>query len=41
MYAELIGRLKCDSIEQAGKLLKIDCPMQGEFKMGQNWAEIH
>ena len=40
-YADLLGKLKCDAIEQAGRLLEIACPMQGEYKVGNNWAEIH
>ena len=39
--ADRIGQLKCDAIEKAGKFLRIVCPMEGEYKVGNNWAEIH
>ena len=39
--ADLIGQLKCDAIVRAGKFLNIACPMEGSYKIGNNWAEIH
>ena len=40
-HSHLIGRLGCESIKQAGEYLEINCPMKGEYKVGDNWAEIH
>ena len=35
------GELAVQSIIQAGKDLKIRCPLDGEYKIGNNWAETH
>ena len=35
------GELAVHSIIQAGKDLKIRCPLDGEYKIGNNWAETH
>ena len=39
--ADIIGQLKCDSIEEAGRYLEIPCPMSGSYKVGNNWSETH
>ena len=39
--AEAVGKLAVRSIEEAGKLLGLRCPVTGEYRVGQNWAETH
>ena len=40
-FAEHVGRLGVESIEEAGKVLEMRCPLTGEFKFGNNWKETH
>ena len=39
--AEDFGNLAVDSIINAGKKLGIRCPLNGEYKYGNNWQEPH
>jgi DNA polymerase I-like protein with 3'-5' exonuclease and polymerase domains len=39
--AELVGQLAVSAMIHAGKQFKIHCPMDGEYKLGNNWAETH
>jgi DNA polymerase I-like protein with 3'-5' exonuclease and polymerase domains len=39
--AEEFGRLAVQSIIDAGKKLNIRCPLNGEYKIGNNWSETH
>ena len=39
--AEEFGRLGVQAIIDAGKELKIRCPLDGKYKIGNNWAETH
>ena len=39
--AEEFGNLAVQSIREAGKELKIRCPLDGKYKVGRNWAETH
>jgi len=39
--AEEFGRLAVQSIKDAGKKLKLRCELNGEYKIGNNWAETH
>lgn len=39
--AETYGELAIKAIKAAGKDLKLLCPMDGEYKIGQSWAETH
>jgi len=39
--AEDVGRISIQQIKQAGEDLKFQCPLDGEFKVGRNWAETH
>lgn len=36
-----VGRTIVASIQRAGEILKIQCPLDGEYKVGRNWAETH
>ena len=39
--AETFGKLAVESIQHAGKQLKLNVRLDGEFKIGNNWAETH
>lgn len=40
-HAEEFGQLAVKSIIQAGEDLQLRCPLDGEYKVGNNWAETH
>ena len=40
-HAERFGSLAASCIEAAGIHFKLRCPLAGEFKVGNNWAETH
>jgi DNA polymerase I-like protein with 3'-5' exonuclease and polymerase domains len=40
-HADELGQLFVDSIKNAGKVLKVRCPLDGEYKVGANWKETH
>lgn len=40
-HADLVGRLGVESIIEAGKALKLNCPLNGEYKIGDDWSETH
>ena len=39
--AEEFGRLAVQSIRDAGRKLKLRCELDGQYKIGDNWAETH
>jgi len=39
--AESVGRLGIQAIQEAGLALGLRCPLDGEFKIGTNWAATH
>ena len=39
--ADEFGRLAVQSIRDAGKILKLRCELNGEYKIGNNWSETH
>jgi len=39
--ANKVGQLAVDSIIKAGKHFNLRCPMDGEYKIGDNWSETH
>jgi DNA polymerase I-like protein with 3'-5' exonuclease and polymerase domains len=39
--AEEFGKLAVQSIIDAGKKLKLRCELNGEYRIGNNWAETH
>jgi len=39
--AEEFGRLAVQSIKDAGRKLKLRCELNGQYKIGNNWAETH
>jgi DNA polymerase I-like protein with 3'-5' exonuclease and polymerase domains len=40
-HAKDLGRAFVTALGTAGKTLGIKCPLDGEFKIGNNWAETH
>ena len=39
--AEQFGRLAVSCIEASGQHYKLNCPLAGEYKIGDNWSETH
>lgn len=39
--AEFVGELAVNSLIKAGEYLNLRCPMDGEYKIGDNWSETH
>ena len=39
--AQIVGELGVDSIKKAGVVLGMRCPLDGEYKIGNNWKETH
>jgi hypothetical protein len=39
--AEEVGQLAVQAIRDAGDFFKFRCPLDGEFRIGNNWAETH
>ena len=40
-HAKELGQTFLSSLREAGKILNFKCPVDGEFKVGNNWAETH
>lgn len=38
---ELVGKMAVSSIQEAGVYFNFRLPLDGEFKVGANWAETH
>jgi DNA polymerase I len=39
--AEKVGQMAVQAITEAGEVLGLRCPLAGEYKVGNNWAETH
>ena len=39
--AEMVGEIGVKAIIDAGKSLELRCPLDAEFKIGNNWKETH
>jgi DNA polymerase-1 len=39
--ADLVGELAVSSIKEAGQVLGLRCPLDGEYKKGKTWAQTH
>ena len=39
--ADLVGQLGVEAIREAGEALELKCPLDGEYNVGNNWAETH
>jgi DNA polymerase I-like protein with 3'-5' exonuclease and polymerase domains len=40
-YADMVGKLGVQAIEEAGRVLKMRCPLTGEYRVGNSWKETH
>ena len=39
--ADKVGYLMVESIKAAGIAFDLKCPLDGEYKVGNNWAQTH
>ena len=39
--AEEVGKRGIQAIIDAGVVLKLNCPLNGEYNVGNNWSETH
>ena len=39
--AEQVGQLGVEAIREAGNILELKCPLDGEYKIGDDWSETH
>ena len=39
--ADQVGKLGVEAIIEAGKLLNLNCPLDGDYNVGENWSETH
>ena len=39
--AQTVGQYGIESIKEAGVVFQMTCPLDGEFKVGNNWKETH
>lgn len=40
-HAELVGQSLAEAIHAAGQYFNFQCPLAGEYRVGDNWAETH
>jgi DNA polymerase I-like protein with 3'-5' exonuclease and polymerase domains len=40
-YANIVGQQAVVAIRTAGVLLKLRCPLDGEYKIGKTWKDTH
>jgi DNA polymerase-1 len=40
-HAKVVGETFREALAEAGRLWKFRCPLDGEYKIGRNWAETH
>lgn len=38
---KIVGQAMVDGIRQVGDQLELRCPLDGEYKIGKNWADTH
>ena len=39
--AESLGRIQSDSFGRVGQMLKLNCPLAGQYDVGKNWDDTH
>lgn len=39
--AEQVGEILVESFREAGRFFNLRCPLDGDYKIGNNWAETH
>ena len=37
----VFGEIAVKAIQEAGKELNLNCPLDGEYKIGENWNATH
>ena len=40
-FADEVGQMGVDSIKEAGLHFNMNCPLDGEYKVGNNWSDTH
>ena len=40
-HAEELGQSFCNALTKAGQVLKFNCRIDGEYKVGNNWKDTH
>jgi len=40
-HAEYFGKLAVKSIKEAGEYYNMKCPLDGKYKIGEDWSETH
>jgi len=40
-YGDQVGKLVVQAANEAGKILEFRCPVDAEYKIGNNWADCH
>ena len=40
-YADTVGQAVVNGIKKAGEVFNSNCPLDGEYKVGTNWATTH
>jgi len=40
-YAEAFGKLTKQAMKKTEQILKVRCPLDSEFHIGNNWSETH
>ena len=38
---DFVGKLGVEAIKDAGRHFKFRCPLDGEYRVGNNWSETH
>ena len=38
---DILGKLGVDAIRSAGEYYNLNCPLDGEYKVGGTWSETH
>jgi DNA polymerase I-like protein with 3'-5' exonuclease and polymerase domains len=39
--AKDVGIAGVEAIKEAGKVLNLNCPLNGDYNVGDNWSETH
>lgn len=39
--AEQVGKLGVQAIKDTATVLNLNCPLDGEYQIGDNWSETH
>ena len=40
-HAKAVGEAGVRAIKEAGCMLELNCPLDGDYKVGENWSETH